>query len=121
MTYDDWKTTPPCDDEPDVEACGHRVGTCEGECRLDTEPAPALEEENEPMTPKELLELAKRHHDGCDDETAAALRSYAELTAALLYLDRKGAVLRLGSTYPVDPESVIEFARELDRKVLEET
>ncbi|HXR67993.1 MAG TPA: hypothetical protein VN712_05090, partial [Dermatophilaceae bacterium] len=73
-TYDDWKTTPPGDDEPDVEACGHRVGTCEGECRLeeddycytcggahptsthdtgrvirlaaDTEPAPALEEES---------------------------------------------------------------------------
>ncbi len=35
----------PADDEPDVEACGHRVGTCEGECRrADTEPAPALEE-----------------------------------------------------------------------------
>ncbi len=45
MTYDTWKTTPPADDEPDVEACGHRVGTCEGECRrADTEPAPALEE-----------------------------------------------------------------------------
>ncbi len=35
MTYDTWKTTPPADDEPDVEACGHRVGTCEGECRLE--------------------------------------------------------------------------------------
>lgn len=46
MTYDDWKTTPPGDDEPDVEACGHRVGTCEGECRMDTDPAPALEEES---------------------------------------------------------------------------
>ncbi len=44
MTYDTWKTTPPADDEPDVEACGHRVGTCEGECKLDTDPAPAMEE-----------------------------------------------------------------------------
>jgi hypothetical protein len=34
MTYDDWKTTPPADEEPDVEACGHRVGACDGECGL---------------------------------------------------------------------------------------
>ncbi len=55
MSYDVWKTTPPGDEEPDVEACGHRVGTCEGECRrADTEPAPALEEESE-MTDREVM------------------------------------------------------------------
>ncbi len=35
MSYDDWKCTPPLDEEPDLEACGHRVGTCEGECMVE--------------------------------------------------------------------------------------
>lgn len=125
MNYDDWKTTPPADDEPDVEACGHRVGTCEGECRLDTEPAPALEhtcdddvppaycdacllepapaleEESETMTPKELLEDAANVDMAGFHGAADALRSYAELVACLSWRREQG----LGGSVDVVAES----------------
>jgi hypothetical protein len=102
MTYDAWKTTPPADDEPDVEACGHRVGTCEGECRLDTEPAPALEEESsDDANVSALLDLAdwvgrKAFSPGDRYEgVAAALRSYAELVRRLELVRREVALLSM--------------------------
>ena len=130
MTYDAWKTTPPADDEPDVEACGHRVGTCEGECKLDTEPAPALDECSEGANVSAFLELAdwvgRKAFSPGDRYTdaAAALRSYAELVSALLYLDRHNyGVRHLPSkdvTFDLDHESVIEAAREEGWPGLEE-
>jgi hypothetical protein len=81
------------------------------------------------VTPSELMEMAKRHHDGCDDETAAALRSYAELTACLNWLcaekDALVTAVESESEYVTassctEPAALMQLARDLGWPVLEE-
>jgi hypothetical protein len=144
VTYDDWKTTSPGDDEPDVEACGHRVGTCEGECRAeelalaagirsgrrsmvglvrvlaetreaDTEPAPALEE-GKAMTPKELLELAERV-DGYDPAACVAGVIALRSYARLLRALETVHASGLCGSDVMTPERIVDWANEVQENL----
>jgi hypothetical protein len=70
-------------------------------------------------TPKELLELSDTMRrrvfarEGLYDQAASALRSYAELVAALEWLDMKGGCL--------DAEEIVAAAKKRGWPGLEET
>lgn len=81
----------------------------------------------ETMTPKALMEVAAlmrsgRHEQGdCYDTAACALRSYAELVAALEWLDGPGdAYIDSASELTEQPQRAVEIARDLGWPGLEE-
>lgn len=98
MTYDEWKCSPPADEEPDVEACGHRVGTCEGECRLDTDPAPAMEEESEM---KEFKQYRRKQIAELRPYEPGEALNRVSITAA----DREAGSPRLGDMIARNPKN----------------
>jgi hypothetical protein len=73
MSYDTWKCAAPVDEEPDLEACGHRVGTCEGECmaeEVEMGGFPAIESGADGF---ERVEV-----DSCDELTKAPKKKRAK-------------------------------------------
>ena len=79
----------------------------------------------ETMAPKALLELAERERrlNYDDDRVEQALRSYAELVSALVYLDKAGASLVPSTVhlrFGTKPETVLFVAKDRGWPGLEE-